>query len=76
MTNPSAYRPETSIAEKLHAMVTLGRADSRMKDFFDIFMLAEMESFDGADLTSAIRDTFSRRRISIPDTLLKTSDTQ
>lgn len=61
-----AYQPETSIAEKLHAMVSLGRANSRMKDFFDIFMLSEAESFDGPRLADAIRDTFNRRRTSIP----------
>ncbi|TAK51252.1 MAG: nucleotidyl transferase AbiEii/AbiGii toxin family protein [Gammaproteobacteria bacterium] len=34
-----AYRPETAIAEKLHAMVTLGAANSRMRDFFDVHAL-------------------------------------
>jgi hypothetical protein len=61
-----AYQPETSIAEKLHAMVFLGRANIRMKDFFDIYMLAEMESFDGAKLADAIRDAFERRRTPLP----------
>lgn len=42
-----AHRPETAIAEKLHAMVILGAANSRMKDLFDIHELARCESFDG-----------------------------
>lgn len=61
-----AYRPETAIAEKLHAMVVLGEANSRMRDFFDIHALAMRESFDGEPLTRALRATFERRRTPIP----------
>lgn len=57
-----AYRPETTVAEKFHAMATLGMANSRMRDFFDIYELARQHEFDGAALASAIRDTFARRR--------------
>jgi predicted nucleotidyltransferase component of viral defense system len=57
-----AYRPETTIAEKLHAMAILGMANSRMRDFFDIYELARQREFDGATLASAIRETFARRR--------------
>ncbi|MBN1378425.1 MAG: nucleotidyl transferase AbiEii/AbiGii toxin family protein [Gammaproteobacteria bacterium] len=60
------YRPETSIAEKFHAMSILGMANSRMKDFFDIAMLAEREIFDGATLAAAIRTTFERRSTPLP----------
>lgn len=42
-----AYRPETTIAEKLHAMVTLDVDNNRMKDFFDLCRLAESRRFDG-----------------------------
>jgi predicted nucleotidyltransferase component of viral defense system len=56
-----AYRPETTIAEKFHAMVILGMANSRMRDFFDIYELARHREFDGLALASAIRDTFARR---------------
>jgi hypothetical protein len=61
-----AYRPETAIAEKLHAMVTLGASNSRMRDFFDISALAARESFDGAILARAVRATFGRRGTPIP----------
>lgn len=61
-----AYRPETVVAEKLHTMVVLGAANSRMRDFFDVHALAARESFEGAALASAIRATFDRRRTAIP----------
>jgi len=62
-----AYRPETAIAEKVHAMVVLGEANSRMRDFFDVYALAERGTFDGDVLAQAIRATFERRRTPIPD---------
>ncbi len=62
-----AYRPETAIAEKLHAMVVLGAANSRMRDFFDVHVLAERESFEGDALVGGLRSTFARRRTPIPD---------
>jgi len=42
----SAYPPEAVVAEKLHAMVLLGIANSRMKDFYDLCTIAESFSFD------------------------------
>lgn len=61
-----AYTPYTSIAEKLEAMVVLGRANTRMKDFHDIAALSRRMAFDGETLVAAIRDTFTRRGTSIP----------
>ena len=63
------YRPETAIAEKLHAMVELGEANSRMRDFFDIYALAEQCRFSGDILAAAVRATFERRRTPIPESL-------
>jgi hypothetical protein len=60
-----AYRPETAIAEKLHAMVVLGSKNSRMRDFFDIHALAMHGQFDGERLAGAVRATFERRRTTI-----------
>jgi len=57
-----AYNRETAIAEKFEAMVSLGELNSRMKDFFDVWLLAESFDFDGSALTDAIRETFARRR--------------
>lgn len=56
-----AYNRETAIAEKFEAMVSLGRINSRMKDFFDIWLLATTSDFCGADLHAAISATFARR---------------
>lgn len=61
-----AYRPETVIAEKVHAMVLLGINNSRMRDFFDVYTLAKSRSFAGELLTGAMRATFERRRTAIP----------
>lgn len=63
-----AYQPETSIAEKLQAMVVLGLPNSRMKDFFDIAALADREQFEGPKLASAIKATFERRGTPLPAT--------
>lgn len=61
-----AYPPETVIAEKFQAMVLLGRANSRMKDFYDIWVLSRSNQFDVDDLARAIRATFERRQTVIP----------
>ncbi len=57
---------ETVVAEKLHAMVFLGIANSRMKDFFDMYVLAKDFDFDGGTLVHAIQATFQRRKTRIP----------
>jgi predicted nucleotidyltransferase component of viral defense system len=64
-----AYPKETVVAEKYQAMVMLGIANSRMKDFYDIWTLAEQYSFSGAMLSEAIRATFGRRRTPLPESL-------
>lgn len=64
-----AYRREVVIAEKFHAMVELGLANSRMKDYFDIAFLASRFPFQGAELSHAISSTFSRRETPIPSEL-------
>lgn len=56
-----AYNRETAIAEKFEAMVTLGRLNTRMKDFFDIWLLAATSNFRGSELHAAISATFRRR---------------
>ena len=54
------------IAEKFQAMVYLGRANSRMKDFYDVWVLSKTYEFDEARLAQAIAATFERRRTAIP----------
>lgn len=61
-----AYARETVIAEKLQAMVVLGRANSRMKDFYDIWLLSQSFTFDDDRLARAIAATFARRGTEIP----------
>ena len=64
-----AYRLETVIAEKSHAMVQLGTINSRMRDFFDLYQIAKRESFDGKILMASLRATFDRRGTAIPNGL-------
>jgi len=61
-----AYARETVIAEKFQAMVALGRANSRMKDFYDIWLLSQSFPFDDDRLARAIAATFERRETDIP----------
>jgi hypothetical protein len=60
------YPPETVIAEKLQAMVYLGEINSRMKDFYDIWLLSHWFDFDGVTLQKAITVTFQKRNTPIP----------
>ncbi len=62
----SAYPAETTIAEKLEAIVDLGLANSRMKDFFDLWSLLGNLALDGATIAKAVEATFARRRTVIP----------
>lgn len=57
---------ETVVAEKLQTMVTLGIANSRMKDFYDLYVLARDFAFDGNTLVRATKATFKRRKTDIP----------
>jgi hypothetical protein len=61
-----AYPRETVIAEKFQAIVALGTANSRMKDFYDLLALARLFSFDGRTVAAAIRGTFDRRGTPVP----------
>jgi len=61
-----AYPRETAVAEKLHAMVALGMLNTRMKDFYDVRLLAGQFAFEGATLAKAIKATFVRRGTPIP----------
>ncbi|WP_311972638.1 nucleotidyl transferase AbiEii/AbiGii toxin family protein [Bradyrhizobium agreste] len=61
-----AYPPETVIAEKFQAMVHLGLANTRLKDFYDICVLARAYEFKDDRLARAIKATFARRKTDIP----------
>jgi predicted nucleotidyltransferase component of viral defense system len=62
----SAYRRETVVAEKFQAMVALGIANSRMKDFYDLWTFAKGFEFGGKLLCQALKATFNRRRTPLP----------
>ena len=55
------YSKESTIAEKFEAMIKLGVLNSRMKDFFDIWLLSWQFDFEGSRLSAAISKTFSTR---------------
>lgn len=61
-----AYPVYTVIAEKMHAMVVLGMSNSRMKDFFDLAVIARSMTLDGETLVNAVRATFKRRATATP----------
>ena len=56
------YPRYTVVAEKLEALASLGIANSRMKDYFDLWILARYTEFDGDIMRRAIRATFDRRQ--------------
>lgn len=62
-----AYAPETAVAEKFAAIVSLGLVNSRLKDYYDIWMLGEASSISPTVLLSAVRATFKRRGTAVPD---------
>ena len=57
----NTYSLETTIAEKLDAILDLMEFSSRMKDYYDIYYLANKFDFDGATLTKALKKTFENR---------------
>ena len=64
--NLRAYSYETVIAEKFQAMVALGLANTRLKDFYDIWILAQTYGFKDDRLAQAMAATFARRKTEIP----------
>ena len=60
------YPVYTVIAEKYQAMVVLGLANSRMKDFYDLAVIARRTDLDGKTLAAAISATFARRKTPLP----------
>jgi len=60
------YPKETAVAEKFEAIVRLGVANSRMKDFYDLWALANDFPFSGQIIASAIQNTSKRRKTALP----------
>jgi hypothetical protein len=61
-----AYPIESAIAEKLQAMVELGNANSRMKDFYDVWICSKHLDFNADMLLKAIHATFKNRETPVP----------
>lgn len=59
----NGYPRETVVAEKLEALATLGILNSRLKDYYDIALLARAYPFSGTDLVRAIVATFRNREL-------------
>jgi hypothetical protein len=64
-----AYPAYTVVAEKYHAIVTLGMVNTRFKDYFDLWVLAKHIHFDSSILHAAIAATFARRGTPLPQEL-------
>ncbi len=62
----NGYTMESTIAEKFQAMVKRGILNSRMKDFYDIWMLSSRFNFNGETLAKAVKMTFRNRQTPIP----------
>ncbi len=62
-----AYSLNSVIAEKFEAIVSLGYANSRYKDFYDIYILCNNYDFDGNDLKIALEETFHNRQTGFND---------
>jgi len=64
-----AYPTYTVIAEKLHAIALLGMTNSRLKDYFDLSVLLERETLDASLVAQAVKATFERRGMTVPEAL-------
>jgi hypothetical protein len=62
-----AYHPATAIAEKVQTMLEIGMSNSRLKDYYDVWMLSRTLEFAGQDLADAFSATFSKRGTTLPD---------
>ena len=61
-----AYPKYTVVAEKFHAVCLLGMTNTRMKDYFDLWVLLEDKALDASEMRRAITATFERRKMGMP----------
>lgn len=61
------YAPGTVVAEKFEALIALGLANSRLKDYYDLYMLSNSFDFDGEVLKRAMATTFETRQTILPE---------
>jgi len=60
------YTPESVISEKFEAIIKLGLLNSRMKDFYDLWLMMRSFDFDGLILAEALKRTFEHRKTPFP----------
>ncbi len=65
----SAYPIYTAISEKWHAICKLGITNSRLKDYYDLYVIARLQNLSGEPFIEAVRNTFARRETEIIDEL-------
>ncbi len=61
------YPAESVVSEKFEAMIKLGLLNSRMKDFYDIWLMMHQFDFEGSKLIEALRRTFTYRKTEVPE---------
>ncbi len=61
------YPVESVVSEKFEAMIKLGSFNSRMKDFYDLWIMMHQFTFEGAELAEALKRTFEHRKTSFPE---------
>lgn len=64
-----SYPKYTVVAEKFHAVCLLGMANTRMKDYFDLWVLLAEDALEAAELRRAVEATFDRRKLAMPSAL-------
>lgn len=69
-----AYSLYSSVAEKFEAMVSLGYANSRFKDFYDVYILNHKYDFEGSTLQNALLETFEHRNTAFDDLVIFEDD--
>ncbi|MBI5057511.1 MAG: nucleotidyl transferase AbiEii/AbiGii toxin family protein [Nitrospirae bacterium] len=67
MPRLKGYPAESVVSEKFEAMVKLGAINSRMKDFYDIWLMMRQFDFDSSKLAEALKRTFTHRKTAFPD---------
>lgn len=63
------YPKYTVVAEKFHAVCLFGMANTRMKDYFDLWVLLTEGALESTELRRAVEATFARRQLAVPNTI-------
>jgi hypothetical protein len=61
-----AYQPVTALAEKFETIVSLGLASSRLRDYYDLWLLSTLRTYEGAVVFAALEATFRHRGTTLP----------